>query len=269
LFALKIAVGGSARPSSSCVAARRLALEAAVADERGIDGQARGAEAGDEPATTLGAYVVRLEPGDHRDAPVSKLRQVSHGLRGPFRVRDRHQVDVRQVDRAVQHDERHARLQEVAVDALAFLRGDNEQASHAFGAERVQVDALAIGRSVRVGQQHRVPVLLDFVVDAADDGGEEQILDVGDEHADRRALSRAQRTRGAVGLIVQGLGGVADQRLQLGADAARLREHARHGGRGDAGHRRHLADGGRRRHVPRRCPGRRILLAILAHGPAS
>jgi hypothetical protein len=205
------------------------------------------------PAPPLGSHVVRLEPGDHRDAAVSELHQMRHGLRGPFRVRDRHQVDVRQVYRAVQHDERHARAQEVAVDALVVLRGDNEQAGDAFGAKRVQVDALAIRRSVGIGQQHRVAVLLDLVVDAADDGREEQVLDVRDQHADRRALSRAQRTRGAVGLVVQRLGGVADQRLQLGADAARLREHARDGGRGYTGHRRHLPDGGRGSHVPRRC----------------
>ena len=184
-----------------------------------------------------------------------------------FAVGDRHEVDVGQVHRAIEHHQRHAGLQELAVDALVVLRGDHQQARRAFRAERIEVDALALERAVGVGQQHRVPVLLHLVVDAAHDGGEEQVLDVGNEDADRRALARAQGARGAIGLVVERLCGAPDAGFEIGAHPAGPRQHSRDRGRGHARHGGHLPNRGSAGHLAW-APGRRgaEVAELVRHG---
>jgi hypothetical protein len=63
-------------------------------------------------------------------------------------------------------------------------------------------------------------MLLHLVVDASDNRGEEQILDVRDENANGRALTGAKGARGSVGLVVQGLRCRSHASVQVGADPA-------------------------------------------------
>ena len=193
--------------------------------------------------------------------------QMLHRVRGALAVGHRDDVDVGQMDRAVEDDQRHAGLQELAEAALVVLRGDREQPGHAFGAERVEVDALAVGRAVGVGQQQRVAELGDLVVDAPDDGGEEQVLDVGNQHADGGALARAQVSGRAVGLVVQLMGGAAHALFQVGAHASGPRQDARDRGGRHASQRGHLTN--RRRALGVTGPGGGSRLVLVVHGWAN
>jgi hypothetical protein len=93
---------------------------------------------------------VAFEPADERDAPMAQRDEVRHRLRRAFGVRHRHQVHVGQMHRAIEHDERDPGLEELAVDSLVLLRRDDQEAGHAFGAEGIEVDALALVGAVGI-----------------------------------------------------------------------------------------------------------------------
>ena len=227
LFALKMAVGGFGQVQQfERRRARRLAFECAVLDEVWVGREPGRLHRGKKPRSAFAADVVRFEAGHHRDAPVPQVHQVLHGVCGAFAVGHRHDVHVWQVHRSVEDDQRHARLEELAEAALIVLRRNRQQPGHALGAKRIQIHALPVGRPVGVGQQQRVAELGHLIVDAPDDGGEEQVLDVGDQDAYGGALPGTQVPGGSVGLVIQLVRRTADALFQVRADPSRPRQDA-------------------------------------------
>ena len=62
--------------------------------------------------------------------------------------------------RGVEDHEWHARLEELAEPPFVVLRGNRQQSGDAFGAKRVEIDPLAVGGAIGVGQQRQQPNLV-------------------------------------------------------------------------------------------------------------
>ncbi|MNT23217.1 hypothetical protein D3C72_1586290 [compost metagenome] len=191
----------------------------------------RAREAGDPVG---GAVVVLGDAGDHAQAAVADIQQVvGDTLRGggvvPAHRRPRFAIAV-----VAGGDEWDALgLQELVKLGVAAT-ADQHHGVHAALYQRAHLARLARRTVIGAGQQQLVAVVVDGLLHAVDQLGEQGAVDRGDDGAHRAGLARGQRTGRAVGYIArfgqQGHGAGA----QVGPHFFRVIQHPRQGGRGNA-----------------------------------
>ena len=145
--------------------------------------------------------------------------QVRDAGPGALDVVDGDQVGAEVGRRAVDGDDVQRRRQHLAVGVAGGVDRHEDDAGDALGAQRLEDVALARRVLVGVGEQQRVAGRLQHQLDAADHGGEERVLQVGDDHADRLAGADPQRPGGAARPVVERARGVLDAQAQLSLTA--------------------------------------------------
>jgi len=119
---------------------------------------------------------------------------------------------------AVHQDDRDVALGRLGEDRAAGDRGGEHEPVHVPGPHLVE-DQLLLGQViVGVAEQRDVAVLGEAVIDAAHDGGEQRVVEVGDQHADRVRAAGPQAARDRVGPVAEAAGGLADPAGRLLAD---------------------------------------------------
>ena len=98
------------------------------------------------------------------------------------------------VDGAVHQDDREARGNGVRDDRVPALRRRDDEAVHLACDQGLEALALAGGLAVRGRDQRRVAGGVEHPLDPADDGREERVGEVGDEHADAERPPRLEAT---------------------------------------------------------------------------
>ena len=96
--------------------------------------------------------------------------------------------------------------------------------------------------AVRAGYDDLVGFGAEALLDCRDDGGEEGIVEVGDDDSDNLGLSRPQHRGSRIGAIVERFHRGFDFLDELGADTLPAGQNVRDGSRRNASHPRHIID---------------------------
>jgi len=206
-------------------------------DQAALDGKSGVLHRLDEPSVAQEPGRRRLRAGDVGDAGVAELGQVPHRHRRPAAVVGDDREDPAALDRPVHEHDRESRRDRVGHHRMAALGRRDDEAVDLARDQRLEPLALAGRVAVCRGHQGRVARGVEDAFDAADDGREERILEVGDEHPDAErapglqpARDRVQRVAELACDLLDALGG---GRVH---ERARARvEHPRHGARMDSG----------------------------------
>jgi len=217
----------------------------ALRDLLAADGEAGVAHRLDEPAAAQQAGGGRLRPGDVADAGVAETGQVGDRGRRPAPVVRHDGEDAAAVDGAVDEDDGQVRRDGVGDDRMAALGRRDHEAVDLARDQRLEPlplpGRLAVGR----GDEGGVPGGVEHPLDAADDGREERVLEVGDQHPDGERPPRLQPARDRIQRVAHlarglldpvGRGGIhqlARPRVEHARDGARMHP----GGAGDVAHR--------------------------------
>jgi len=233
---------GEQRAGSSGAARDREGL--AVGDLLRPDGEAGISHRLDEAAVAQEAGRGRLRPGDVADAGVAEPGQVGDRRRRPAAVVRHDREDAAAVDGAVDEDDGEIRRDRVGDDRMAALGRRDHEAVDLARDQRLEplplLGRLAVGRRDEGG----VPGRVEHPLDAANDGREQRVLEVGDQHPDGERAPRLQPARDRVQRVAHLARGLLDPpgrdrihqlaraRVQHARDRARM--HPR--GTGDVAH---------------------------------
>ena len=127
----------------------------------------------------------RVGAGDVGDPGVAEREQVVGREPRAEPVVDLHDRDRREVDVAVEADDREAVLDERRDPLGREPEAVHEHAVHVLGAQQPQVARLLLRVAVRRAQQHALVALQHELLDAAHELGVERVGDVGQEQRDR------------------------------------------------------------------------------------
>ena len=177
--------------------------EVGAAHERAVEAHAGVLERG---AVAVEALVGRRQPAraEHAaDTAVAPLEQVRGGVPAAADVVDEDGVDAAVVGATVDGDDRDALARE-AVEVRVARRGDgDDDAGHPLADGDVDVPGLLGDVLIGVAQHEAVAVGVGDVLDAAHDGCEEGVLDVGDDDRPDADLLAAQGLSRTERLVVE------------------------------------------------------------------
>src|SRR3954471_22244649 len=111
---------------------------------------------------------------------------------------------------AVYEHERHAGVGDLVEQLVVEPGGCGDETVHLPGPHRPEDDAFALGIVLGAGDHRRVARLIEPVLDAADDGREERVLDVRDENANRVRTVGLQPARDRIWVIAELIGRLDD-----------------------------------------------------------
>ena len=183
-------------------------------------------------------------PGDAGDPLVAAVDQVLDAFARAVLVVDQHGVRLDAVDPAVDQHHRDLRVRE-QLDAFGRTGRGDHHTGHLLGQRCRRVRRFLRRVLVGVAQHHVVALALGDVLDAADQRGEERVLDVGDDHGPQVRAGLAQVAGDAVRAVAELGDRGADLLGQLRIHVAPPAQHPRDGGRRHAGSTRDVVD---RRH---------------------
>ncbi len=163
-----------------------------------------------EGAVALDAGRHRLWAGDIGDAAVSEAGEVAEHVEdsavlviddGGYRI---------VLDAPVDGDDRHSVCGQARYRLVLALDACQDQSVDPARTQEIGDLGLAVEAAVRVGQHRKITVLRQGVLDAADDGREHRVGDVGNDDADRAGAICLQRQGGGVRPVVEALADAHD-----------------------------------------------------------
>ena len=209
----------------------RVIVDAGRLQAQAVAGQAlaRGADAG--PA------------GDDADASMPDCHQVLDGHACRLLIVQQDRRHWRSGDEPVEEHEGRARAHQVIQVGVRIPRGRQDEAVDVSRTEQPEVGLLAHGVLVSVGKDEGESARLDDILDAAHDGGEEGVPDIGGDQRDGMRPSGLQAAGHRVGLVAELLHRLLDALAEGVRDHARAVGDMRYGTDGDARTPGHISGG--------------------------